>query len=238
MLLYRIIGVVTIAATAVCACGNNTTKNSNHSGNAELVNEQLPPVSQPRDSLSTMEVTETNIGAGTEAEAKTETEAEECCDKYDSSSEDGLVYWTDSSACASNPDLVALLDTLYRHAADSSFRNREAGELGWAREYMNRICRYYDRHGLGESSVSNYEKVCAVLDCSYELYCLKDIESYFVPTNAVLAYGLSMLREYAALLQMQEICLNYEQEDALMAEWNAWRKFASEFEDFCPCGDV
>ena len=45
-----------------------------------------------------------------------------------------MVYWTDSSAYASNPDLVALLDTLYRHTAGSSFRNREIGELGWARE--------------------------------------------------------------------------------------------------------
>ena len=208
--------VLAFMVIVMSSCGGRGTKDSNHSGNAEQVSEQLSSDSQPTDSLNVMEVTET----------------EECCDEYDSSSEDGLVYWTDSSAYASNPDLVALLDTLYRHAADSSFRNREAGELGWAREYMNRICRYYDRHGLGESSVSNYEKVCAVLDCSYELYCLKDIESYFVPTNAVLAYGLSMFREYAALLQMQDMCKNYEQDNALMAEWNAWRKFASEFDDF------
>lgn len=214
--------VLAFMTLAISSCGDRSAKDSNHSGNAELVSEQLHSDSQPTDSLKMQEVTETEA----------ETEAEECCDKYDSSSDDGLVYWTDSSAYASNPDLVALLDTLYRHAADSSFRNREAGELGWAREYMNRICRYYDRHGLGESSVSNYEKVCAVLDCSYELYCLKDIESYFVPTNAVLAYGLSMLREYAALLQMQDMCMNYEQDNALRAEWNAWRKFASEFDDF------
>ncbi|HIW87673.1 MAG TPA: hypothetical protein IAC47_05305 [Candidatus Onthomorpha intestinigallinarum] len=224
--------ILAFMAIVISSCGGRGTKDSHNSDNAEQVNEQLPPVSQPRDSLSTMEVTETDIGAGTEAEAKTETETEECCDKYDNSSEDGLVYWTDSTAYASNPDLVALLDTLYRHAADSSFRNREAGELGWAREYVNRICGYYDAQRLGECSVSDYVKVCAVLDCSYELYGLKDIESYFVPTNAVLAYGCSMFREYAALLQMQDMCLSYEQEDALMAEWNAWRKFASEFDDF------
>ena len=203
---------------AISSCGGRSAKDSNHSGNAEQVCEQLPSDSQPTNSLNIMEVTET--------------EDEESCDEYDSSSEDGLIYWTDSSAYVSNPDLVALLDTLYRHAADDSFRNREAGELGWAREYMNRICGYYDAQGVGECSVSDYVKVCAVLDCSYELYGLRDIERYFVPTNAVLAYSLSMLREYAALLQMQEICLNYEQEDALMAEWDAWRKFASEFEDF------
>ena len=177
---------------AISSCGGRGTKDSNHSGNAEQVCEQLPSDSQPTGSLNIMEVTET--------------EDEESCDEYDSSSEDGLIYWTDSSAYASNPGLVALLDTLYRHAADDSFRNREAGELGWAREYMNRICGYYDAQGAGECSVSDYVKVCAVLDCSYELY--------------------------GALLQMQEICLNYEQEDALMAEWDAWRKFASEFEDF------
>ena len=209
--------VLAFIVLAISSCGGRSAKDSNHSGNAEQVNE-LPPVTQPTNSLNIMEVTET--------------EDEESCDEYDSSSEDGLVYWTDSSTYASNPDLVALLDTLYRHAADDSFRNREAGELGWARRYMGKLCGYYDGHELGEDPVSNYVKVCAVLDCCYELYGLKDIESYFVPTNAVLAYGLSMLREYAALLQMQEICLSYEQENALMAEWDAWRKFASEFEDF------
>lgn len=210
--------VLAFIVLAISSCGGRSAKDSNHSGNAEQVSEQLPSDNQPTDSLNIMEVTET--------------EDEESCDDSDSSSEDGLIYWTDSSAYASNPDLVALLDTLYRHAADYSFRNRESGEFGWAREYMNRICGYYDAQGLGKCSVSDYVKVCAVLNCSYELYCLKDIESYFVPTNAVLAYSLSMLREYAALLQMQEVCLNYEQEDALMAEWDAWRKFASKFEDF------
>ena len=222
MQLYKTLGFLTIAVIIVYACGNNTTKNSNHSSNAEQVSEQLSPDSQSADSLNVMEVTETEV----------EAETGESCYEYDSSSEDGLIYWTDSSAYVSNPGLVALLDTLYRHAADDSFRNRESGEFGWAREYMNRICGYYDAQGVGKCSVSDYVKVCAVLDCSYELYGLRDIESYFVPTNAVLAYSLSMLREYAALLQMQEICLSYEQEDALMEEWNAWRKFASEFEDF------
>lgn len=184
-------------ALAISSCGGRSTKDSNHSGNAEQVSEQLPSDSQPTGSLNIMEVTET--------------EDEESCYEYDSTSEDGLVYWTDSSAYASNPDLVALLDTLYRHAADSSFRNREAGELGWARGYMGKICGYYDAQGLGECSVSDYVKVSAVLNNADEIYGLKDIESYFVPTNAVLAYGLSMFREYAALLQMQDMCVNYEQ---------------------------
>ena len=46
---------------AISSCGGRSTKDSNHSGNAEQVNEQLPPVSQSADSLNTMKVTETEM---------------------------------------------------------------------------------------------------------------------------------------------------------------------------------
>lgn len=51
--------VLAFMTLAISSCGDRSAKDSNHSGNAELVNEQLHSDSQPTDSLKMQEVTET-----------------------------------------------------------------------------------------------------------------------------------------------------------------------------------
>ena len=145
--------------------------------------------------------------------------------------EESLVQWTDSTICSSNPDLVLLLDTLYRHSRLEKFFERDTSELDWMRSYQEQICRYYDRHNMGDSQSSDYEKVCAVMEYAENVYEEVGMGFESAITNCIVAHW-SSFREYAAFIQMQKLCENKEQEEALLAEWKAWEDFEDTFTSF------
>lgn len=137
--------------------------------------------------------------------------------------EESLVQWTDSTICSSNPDLVLLLDTLYRHSRLEKFFERDTSELDWMRSYQEQICRYYDRHNMGDSQISDYKKVCSVMEYAEKVYDLSD----FGGTN-LYKYPVSIWStfwEYAAFIQMQELCEDKKQQKCLFAECEAWKDF-------------
>lgn len=149
----------------------------------------------------------------------------ECNDK------ESLVYWTDSTICSSNPDLVLLLDTLYRHSRSEVFCERDTSELDWMKAYQGQVCRYYDRHNMGSSQITDYEKVCTVLKYAEKAYGEAGMGFESAVTNCIVA-DWSTFRDYAAFMQMQKFCKNKEQEKALFAEWKAWKDFEEAFTSF------
>ena len=149
----------------------------------------------------------------------------------ESNDEKSLAHWTDSTICFSNPDLVLLLDTLYRHSRSGKFFERDTSELGWMRSYQEQICRYYDRHNMGSSQITDYEKVCAVLSYAERAYGEAGMGFESAVTNCIVA-DWSTFRDYAAFMQMQKFCENKEQEEALFAEWKVWKDFEEAFTSF------
>lgn len=149
----------------------------------------------------------------------------------ESKDDESLAHWIDSTICIPNPDLVLLLDTLYRHSRSEKFFKRDTSELGWMRSYQEQVYMYYDRHNMGNSQIYDYEKVCAMLNYVEKAYGEVGMGFESAVTNCIVAYW-STFRDYAAFMQMQKLCENKKQEEALFAKWKAWKDLEEAFTPF------
>lgn len=149
--------------------------------------------------------TEPVHSAGKEVAAKKKQEVKDVAKEMKASASPGsIVFWTRDDVLRANPSLVMLLDTLFQHRGDSIDPPDEE-EMPWVNEYRKQLCAYYDRHHMGDASVSEYAKVDTVLDAIKRLYKQsEDLSSMGVATlNGIFSY-VDLYREFNILAQLLE----------------------------------
>jgi len=138
---------------------------------------------------------------------------------------DGLVFWTSDTAYNTNPDLLLLLDTLYRHVRTDSFPSEVRIEEQWMKDYRSRLCAYYDTHSLGSETISIYAKADSVLNEGVrlmELDCQWSTMEMIV--NNSTEYTFDRCREYGQLTQLINCCETEEKKDLVYEEWAIYEK--------------
>lgn len=144
-----------------------------------------------------------------------------------------LKFWTSKDICKTNPELVSLLDTLYRYAREN--RTIE-DEMKWMKAYLRQVCDYYDRRKLGSDTISCYEKADIVLSQAETLWETdRDCSTMGMTIYNDIYDTWCVFKQYRILMQLSDLCKNKQQRDFLMEEWRAWSKFEGCFEGFWGC---
>lgn len=77
---------------------------------------------------------------------------------------EGLPYWTADTIKKTNPELVLLMDTLYRYVRSETYPSINlADKRSWMDNYRKQLVAYYDRNHLGPDTVSLLDKANAVI---------------------------------------------------------------------------
>ena len=148
-------------------------------------------------------------------------------DKQDT---DGLMFCTSDKVCNTNPELVLLLDTLYRYTRSGNFFEIEEVSfqeaLNWMKAYRKQLCDYYDRNKLGSDTITSYAKANAVLNHAERLWDIDKDES----TMGMIVYNSTyyswiIFKQYNSLIELLDLCKNDQQKGSLIDEWAAWREF-------------
>lgn len=152
---------------------------------------------------------------------------------------DSLMIEVSYKIFKANPELVSLLDTLYRHVYVPSDENTEE-KLRWMRAYREQLCRYYDRNKLGSDTIPCHAKADTVLNHAEKLWETNMDTS----TMGVIIYESTgntwdTFRQYNSLLRLWDLCQDEKQRNLLMEEWQAWEKLRVEFKKlFFHCVDL
>ncbi len=152
---------------------------------------------------------------------------------------DSLMIEVSYKIFKANPELVSLLDTLYRHVYVPSDEKTEE-KLRWMRAYREQLCRYYDRNKLGSDTIPCHAKADTVLNHAEKLW-ETDMDT---STMGVIIYESTgntwdTFRQYNSLLRLWDLCQDEKQKNLLMEEWQAWEKLRVEFKKlFFHCVDL
>ena len=141
--------------------------------------------------------------------------------------ESSLVFWCSDSAFAANPELMALLDTLYQHVNADSVITDAKTEDAWMAQYRAKLVNYFDSRNGGGTSLSDYEKVDSVLNEGIRLIELDDDWSTMgmivkLDTENV----FELCREYNLLAQLLERCEKSECKDLLYSERKSFEEMS------------
>lgn len=138
---------------------------------------------------------------------------------------DGMIFWTSDTAFSANPELMILLDTLYRHVRTDSFPSDVETELHWMKEYRSLLCALYDANPLGSDSISCFAKADSVLNEGVRLLELGNHWSTMdvVVYNSTI-YTFDRFREYNLLSQVLSNCENVEAINLLLQEWALYER--------------
>ena len=100
--------------------------------------------------------------------------AKDCLLESVTDSVESLIFWTSDTVCSQNPELVKLLDPLYKHVRSDSFPSSMKKELEWMEQYRNQLCTYYDTNHLGSDTIASYAKADTVLNLADRLFDADD----------------------------------------------------------------
>ena len=150
----------------------------------------------------------------------------------DKQDHDGLMFWTSDKICNTNPELVLLLDTLYRYTRskgeNESVNVKET--LNWMKAYRKQLCDYYDRNKLGSDTITGYAKADTVLNHAERLWDIDKDESTMgrIVYNSTY-YSWIIFKQYNSLIELLDLCENDKQKSLLIKEQEAWENLEKEF---------
>ena len=141
-------------------------------------------------------------------------------------------YWYRDDVYQVRDDVLQLFDALnsydwYCMSLDSNICE--------TRGYIERLCRFYDKHIHEVNNISDHEKADAAINriVQYYIESQKEDNSNMGEIVSAAVYGqLSTLKEYISFVFLMDMCKNDIQRLVLMEEMEAWRVFRNKFHDF------
>ncbi|MCH5218097.1 MAG: hypothetical protein J1F07_06055 [Muribaculaceae bacterium] len=142
----------------------------------------------------------------------------------DSDSE-GLPFWTADTIKKTNPELVLLLDTLYRYVRREDYPSINLSEKReWMENYRNKLGGYYNRKHLGPDSVSLLDKANLVILTADRLWALDNNESTMgMVVNDGSTYTRRQFQEFNYFEKLLSLSESPEYTKAMEEEFAAWQ---------------
>ena len=149
----------------------------------------------------------------------TANETDEAGFSNDSTEEGSLMEMTADTVNIVNPELVRVLDPLYRHVKRKDFPANVREEEAWMREYSQKLCKYYDRHPSGGISISTFAKADSVMNEADRLYALDpDWSTMGWLVRNHIAYTIDVFRKYGLLSQLIDCCTSEKDKELVYEE--------------------
>lgn len=148
---------------------------------------------------------------------------------------EGLPCWTAETIKKANPELVLLMDTLYRYVRSQNYSTLNFSEKKkWMDSYRNQLGNYYDRKKLGANTVSLVEKANAVLLAADRLWDLDNDESTMgMSINRDTEFTRRQFQEFNEFERLLSLSDSPEYTKALNEELAAWLQLQNLMEDIC-----
>lgn len=118
-----------------------------------------------------------------------------------------------------NPELVMLFDTLYQYVRHDSMSKMIIDKKNWMNQYRQSLCDYFNKHHLGNDTISIYAKTDTVINNIERLFDLNDDWSTMgvIERNSTMN-ALYKYREFNFLSQIENYCTDSVESELLNQE--------------------
>lgn len=142
----------------------------------------------------------------------------------DSDSE-GLPYWTADTIKKTNPELVLLMDSLYRYVRSDNYPSIDiASKRNWMDNYRKQLVAFYDRNHLGPDTVSLLDKANFVILTADTLWALDNNESTMgMVVNDGSAFTRRQFQEFNYFEKLLSLSETPEHTKAMEEEFASWQ---------------
>lgn len=146
---------------------------------------------------------------------------------------EGLPCWTADTIKKTNPELVLLMDTLYRYVRSENYPSINlADKRSWMDNYRKQLVAYYDRNHLGPDTVSLYDKANAVILAADSLWAIdNDYSTMGMVVNGGTEYTRRLFQEFNYFEQLVSLSKSPEHTKALEEEFAAWQDLQKVIEE-------
>ena len=146
---------------------------------------------------------------------------------------EGLPYWTGDTIKKTNPELVLLMDTLYRYVRNENYPAINLSEKReWMRNYQKQLGTYYDKNHLGSDTISLFDKANAVILAADTLWAIdNDYSTMGMIVNGGSEYTRREFQEFNEFEHLVSLSNSPDHIKALEEEFMAWQALKKQIEE-------
>ena len=146
---------------------------------------------------------------------------------------EGLANWTADTIKKTNPELVLLMDTLYRYVRSGGYPSINLSEKReWMRNYQKQLGAYYDKKHIGSDTISLFDKANAVILAADTLWAIDDDYSTMgMIINRGSEYTRKEFQEFNEFERLISLANSPEFSQNLEEEFMAWQDLQTQFEN-------
>lgn len=172
--------------------------------------------------------------------SQNETEQNSIANIVKSSDPDGLEFWTNDTVFYSNPELVQIMDVVYRYTRSDSFPSSNIkDDILWMDKYRDSLCVYYKRHH-NVDNISTYAMADSIIEDARILWSLDtDGSTMGVIVNNSVERTRLIFEQFNEFSKLHSICETEQQREMLLEEFEAWIKLEHIFSGiYADCVDL
>ena len=138
---------------------------------------------------------------------------------------DGIASWTADTIKKTNPELVLLIDTLYRYFRSGGYPSINLSEKReWMRNYQKQLGAYYDKKYLGSDTISLFDKANAVILAADTLWAIdNDYSTMGMIVNGGSEYTRRQFQEFNYFEKLLSLSESPEHTKVMEEEFAAWQ---------------
>ncbi len=157
-----------------------------------------------------------------------------------SSDPDGLEFWTDDTVFYANPELVRLMDVVYRYTRSDSFPSSNIeDDILWMDNFRDSLCVYYKKnHNV--DGLSTYAMADSIIEDARKLWSLDtDGSTIGMIVNNSVEWTRLIFEHFNEFSKLNGICETEQQRKMLLQEFESWIKLEQIFSGFyADCVDL
>lgn len=150
---------------------------------------------------------------------------------------EGLPLWTADTIKKTNPELVLLMDTLYRYVRSENYPSINISEKReWMGNYRKQLVAYYDRIHLGSDTINSFDKANTVIITADSLWAIDDdISTMGMIINGGTEYTRRQFQEFNEFERIVSMSEPQEFTNAMEEEFSAWQDLQQQLENIVFC---
>lgn len=146
---------------------------------------------------------------------------------------EGLPCWAADTIKKTNPELVLLMDTLYRYVRNENYPAKNLSEKReWMMNYRNKLGGYYGRNHLGPDTASLFDKANSVILAADSLWAIdNDYSTMGMIVNGGSEYTRREFQVFNEFEQLVSLSNSPDHIKALEEEFSAGLALQKQIED-------